>query len=41
MLAFPDRLRAPPADESSTMIDWPIVMEPVLALLAVKLVSPE
>src|SRR5271166_3357776 len=41
MLALPERLSAPPAEGSSTMIDWPIVMVLVLALLVRKLGSPE
>ena len=41
MLAFPERLRAPPADGSRTMIDWLIVIVPMVVLLVRKLLSPE
>ena len=41
MLALPERLSAPPAEGSSTMIDWPIVIVPAVPLLVRKLPSPE
>ncbi len=41
MLAFPERESAPPAVGSRTMIDWLIVIVPVVALLVRKLLSPE
>ena len=41
MLALPERVEAPPAVGSRTMIDWLIVIVPVLALLVRKLLSPE
>ena len=41
MLAFPERLSAPPAEGSRTKIVWPIVTVPVLPVLVRKLASPE
>ena len=41
IVALPERLKAPRAEESRTMINWPIVTVPALPPLERKLLSPE